>query len=227
MATTDLATITPQLPSRPNQDTAIAELTKGSGSSFFPQLRLYSKQPQVAEGKIGVGRYGVPEQDGSVTDLGPTIDVQPLAYRCTAIDFSDRNNIVSSHDPESAEFKRIADQKDVKESGCMAGVEFLLAERSTGQIYTFFPCSKTARPQANLIRPYCIGQEKAGPCTLSAIMREMKKDGARIVWHIPGVDKCSLPITNIDTAAAEDAIAKFLSPPKVEEVAPQEGGRVR
>jgi len=93
LATLDLT----QLPSTQlGSDEAYAELAKGG--DFLKYIKLYSKGKDIDKGKIRPGRWGIPESEDEIIDLGDSIDVLPLARRPKALDMSDKTAIVMSYD---------------------------------------------------------------------------------------------------------------------------------
>ena len=53
------------------------------------------------KGLIPQGHYGIPESDEEIIDLGPSVDLFPLARRPKAIDMTDMEALVISYDMES------------------------------------------------------------------------------------------------------------------------------
>ena len=95
-----------QLPSTQiGTDDQFAELAKGG--DFLARLQLYTKSKVNQKGLIPSGHYGIPESDEEIIDLGPSVDLLPLARRPKAIDMTDMEALVISYDMESPEFKRI------------------------------------------------------------------------------------------------------------------------
>jgi hypothetical protein len=206
-------------------DQAFDETAKGS--DFLGRLQLFSKQTEVTEGLIGAGRYGVKESATEITDLGASCDVLPLARRHKAVDMSDREAIVANYNPESAEYQRIVATSAGKNSGCMHGISFLVFERKTGRFLEFYCGSESARRAAKQLYPYLpltaadlaakraanvdtTGLEPHGPQPITLKCDLIKKQDFK--WHVPLVNKCSTPFTNLPSMERiVKEITKFLT----------------
>jgi hypothetical protein len=196
----------------------LAELTKGA--DFLQRVQLVSKGKYVDTGKIGPGRYGIPQTGGEeIEDLGEAIDILPLCVRSKALDMSDTDAVIAAYDMDSEEFKDIKERSAVKDSSCVWGPSFLVIERSTGQMLEFFMNNKSARKESgNLMHFLPLSKEKAEsrgeephgplPCTLSARYAKSGSWG----WHVPVVNKCSEPFTKLPEIAAVTAeMEKFVA----------------
>jgi hypothetical protein len=195
----------------------------GSGATFLSRLQLFGKGDAINKNLIGVGRYGIPESGDSVIDLGPEITIIPLAIRPKAMDLSDRANIITVYDVESAEFQRIRAAAMQPNSGCMVGPSFLVIESKTSPRFLEFFCgSKSAAKEAMHIRPFLALTEAdiaakgsdedphdARPCTLRVRLAK-SKDG-KFSWHVPTVHACSIFGGKLPKAEkVADEVAKFL-----------------
>jgi hypothetical protein len=240
LATLDLN----QLPSTQlGSDDAYTELSKGG--DFLKYVKLYTKGKDIDKGKIRPGRWGIPEADEEITDLGDSIDILPLARRPKALDTSDRSAIIVSYDEQSDVFKQIAAKSMEKESNCQHGVSFLAIERSTGQFVEIWFGNKSSRPEAKKVFPYLpmtqadINRKAAAgvdvselvahgpsPVTLKVRLAENKKGS----WHVPSVVKCSTPFTKLPSnEVIVREITKFLTVKSggVEKVEEPEGRKSR
>jgi hypothetical protein len=181
------------------------------GSRFLDRLELFSKQAPVIEGKIGAGRYGV-KVDDKVTDLGDTVDVVVITYRPQAFDY--RNE----------QFERINDKSHPSWAEITAskvantewGSSWLLYERTLGFCELFL--KNSARPVGKDLAGYLPANNGgvAQAATLGARLKEAnikdKQSGEkqRVIWHIPTVDPCGRPFSNMPAAQDFlDQIAKF------------------
>ena len=157
---------------------------------------------------IGPGHYGIPESADEITDLGPSIDLLVLARRPKAVDMSDSDAIITSFDPESAEFKRIAAKSLEKESNCMYGPSFLVIERNNLQRPLEFFCgTKSSRAEAKKIYPFLalsaeqieargLKDEKPhGPLAMTLTARLVEE--GKYSWHVPVANKCTTPFTEL------------------------------
>ena len=67
--------------------------------SYLPRLQLFSsKSDACAEGKIGIGHYGI-VKDSDIIDLGPELDAVIVSWRPKALQI-DGDNIITVYDPE-------------------------------------------------------------------------------------------------------------------------------
>ncbi len=188
-------------------------------ADFIGRLQLFTKGKAINKGLVRPGHYGIPVSDEEVIDLGDTIDIVPLAVRPKALDMTDKDAIITSYDPESAEFKRIAAQSAEKESHCMYGLSFLVYERTTGRFLEFFCGSKSTRSESKKVLPFLPlaqaaidanpalkGQQAHGPLPLTLKSRLVEKGSYS--WHVPVVVKCSTPFTKLPTT---DRIVKEIT----------------
>lgn len=231
LATLDLS----QLPSTSvGNDEVYAELAKGT--EFLARLQLFTKGKAIDRGLIKPGHYGIPESAEDIVDLGDSIDLLILARRPKAIDMSDTEAIIVSHNNESPEFKRIAAQSLEKESSCMYGPSFLVYERSSARFLEFFCGSKSTRAEAKKIYPFLpltaadikarqlVDQEPHGPLPMTLKSKHVEK--GKWSWHVPVVVKCSTPFTKLPAGEKiVNEIVKFIAPQadgveRVEEPAP-------
>ena len=233
-----------QLPSTQiGSDEAYTELSKGG--DFLSYIKLYTKGKPIDTGKIRPGRWGIPEADEEIIDLGDSIDVLPLARRPKALDTSDKSAIVVSYDEQSPAFTQIAAKSMEAGSSCQHGISFLVLERSTGRFLEVFFGNKSSRPEAKKLFPYlplsradidrktAAGADVVGlvphgpmPVTLKVRLAENKKGS----WHVPMVVKCSAPFTKVPpTTTIVREINKFLAPKSggVEKVEEPDGRAAR
>ncbi len=216
-----------QLPSTQlGSDEQFAELSRRAG--FLCRLQLFTKGDAINQGLVPPGTYGIVESKDRIIKLGPSIDVLPLARRPKALDMSDKDAVIVNYDPNSDEFKDIAARSQEPESGCQYGTSFLFVERTTGRLLEFFCGSKSTRPiagdiavflpltQADIDRKKEAGadigkMEPHGPkpCTLKARLAKSKKGYS---WHVPDVQSCSVPFTNLPSSEVVVAeINKFVT----------------
>lgn len=196
-------------------DNELTELTKGT--DYLQRIQLVTKGKYVDLGKIGPGRYGVPQPGDEIIDLGTDIDILPLAVRPKALDMRDRDVTIAVYDMSLPQFEEIRAASSQQNSNCMWGPSFLVFERTTAQFYEYFMGNKSGRQESGKLRPFlplsaaraeASGVEPHGPipCTLKVRYVEKRDYG----WHVPVVVKCSEPFTNlpsIDRVRAE--IVKF------------------
>lgn len=158
-----------------------------TAASYLPRVQLFGgNSDAVKEGKIGVGRFGLVRTKDAIEDLTAEVAVFPVTYRFKAIQILD-GNVLSYHNPKTDEFQDIQAKSEVKDSGCMYGVEFLIWVPSSNTFATFFLSSKTSRRQAGPLREL---QQSRQAATLKV---ELITKG-KFKWHGPVVVACSSPI---------------------------------
>jgi hypothetical protein len=215
-----------QLPSTQiGTDDQFAELAKGG--DYIGRMQLFTKSKANMKGLIPSGHYGIPESDEEIIDLGPTVDLLPLARRPKAIDMTDMEALVISYDMESEEFKRIAAKSTESDSHCQYGPSFLVFERSTKRFLEFFCGNKSSRIEAKKLFPFlplsqadidakaengnAVGDLKPHgpiPVTLKTKVAENRKG----TWHVPVVVMCASPFTTLPSDdVIRREITKFLT----------------
>ena len=215
-----------QLPSTQiGTDDQFAELAKGG--DYIGRMQLFTKSKANMKGLIPSGHYGIPESDEEIIDLGPTVDLLPLARRPKAIDMTDMEALVISYDMESEEFKRIAAKSAESDSHCQYGPSFLVYERSTKRFLEFFCGNKSSRIEAKKLFPFLplsqadinakaengngVGDLKPHgpiPVTLKTKVAENRKG----TWHVPVVVMCASPFTSLPSDdVIRREIVKFLT----------------
>lgn len=187
-------------------------------TSYLPRLQLFgSKSDACAEGKIGIGRWGLVNDD-VITDLGVSTDVIILAFRPKALDTSS-DTVINNHDADSEIYATIREKSREKDSGCMYGPEFLVFVPSEDVFATYFASSATARREAKKLR-VLIG------CGVTLKCHLIEK--GRFKWHGPIVLPCSAPLDVPDLTIVEVQKEKFRNPPVSDvEVADETDGRER
>ncbi len=211
-----------QLPSTQiGTDDQFAELAKGG--DYIGRMQLFTKSKANMKGLIPSGHYGIPESDEEIIDLGPTVDLLPLARRPKAIDMTDMEALVISYDMESEEFKRIAAKSAESDSHCQYGPSFLVYERSTNRFLEFFCGTKSTRSEAKKVYPFLpltatdIARQKAagndvaglephGPLPLTLKSRLVEK--GTYSWHVPVIVKCAQPFPKLPS---KDQIVKEIT----------------
>lgn len=183
-----------------------------SASTFLPRLQLFGgKSNACAEGKIGIGRYGI-VRDDVITDLGPEVDALVICWRPKAMDTGD--NVLVTHEPDSDLYKQLKEQSTVKDSGCMYGPEFLLWIPSQAAFVTYFMSSKTARREARKMKPLL---RKAASFKCKLI------ETVKYKWHGPVIVPCSTPLELPDPGDIQVEVEKFMNPPEPQVEAASEG----
>ncbi len=187
-------------------DNSFTDVAASLAEGYLSRLQLFgSKSDACAEGKIGIGRYGI-VRDKEIVDLGVELDTVIVSWRPKALQIT-AEGIVASHEPDSDLYKKIKELSGVKDSGCMHGPEFLLWIPSQDQFVTFHMSSKTARRESQKMEPL-IGKAATFRCHLI--------DSGRFKWHGPVVTGCSTPLEVPPIEEIEEQVKRFHNPPKQE-----------
>lgn len=198
----------------------------GKSTQYLSRLQLYTKGGAIDKGLIKPGHYGIPGSGDEIVDLGDSIDILALARRPKALDMSDREQLITSYDLNSDEFKRIQAKSAEKESGCMYGTSFLVFERSSARFLEFFCGSKSLRNASKDIFPKmqltqadieARGLQNVEPHGPIPFTLKSKLVQNKFSWHVPVVLDCSVPIKILVSQADFDAEIKRFLNPKAEE----------
>lgn len=126
-------------------------------SSFLPRLQLcIDNSEAVIYGKIPRPGYAIVSNKDEYDFLGDEVDIYPITVRNKALDLSDRSNIIAIFDPEDEEFKRIKEDSNIRDAGCMWGYELLCwcpAIKGPNKFCTLFMGNKSARIEAKKFSP--------------------------------------------------------------------------
>ncbi|KKL24502.1 hypothetical protein LCGC14_2414680 [marine sediment metagenome] len=187
-------------------DNNFSDTAASLAESYLSRLQLFgSKSDACAEGKIGIGRYGI-VRDKEIVDLGDELDAVIVSWRPKALQIT-AEGIVASHEPDSDLYKKIKELSSIKDSGCMHGPEFLLWIPSQDQFVTFHMSSKTARRESQKMEPL-IGKAATFRCHLI--------DSGRFKWHGPVVTGCSTQLEVPPVEEIQEQVERFQNPPKQE-----------
>lgn len=192
-----------------------------NSTSYLQRMQLYAKGKMGPNGSlIDAGHYGVPKSSDMIEDRGTTIDVIVIDRKAKALDMSDLENIIVSHDVKSKEFERIVYQaENVKDSGCAFGPCYLIYERVTKQFYEFFCGNKSGRRESaniNLYLPVTKQMIEEGlttekkprfskPLTLGSVY---SKKG-NFEWFSPTSEECLTPFDMPEVDAIRSEIERF------------------
>lgn len=194
-----------------------------SGGDYLPALRLFgSKTDACAEGKIGIGHYGLLKDD-KITDLGIEVDVVLISWRPKAV--STGEDFLIDYHPEIIDgvitnpiFKKIVDLAGTRDSGCMYGPEYLVWVPSADTFALLHMNSKTNRREARNMEPL---HGKA-----ATLKSKLIKQG-KYTWHGIVTIPCSAPIDVPPEDTIRDEWTKFQNPPRNEVEVAEEGGEER
>lgn len=180
--------------------------TMSSVRNYLPNLKLYSGQARaVQQGKITIAHWGLQKTKDEITDLGKTVDVIFFSYRYKAVE-KVNGQYIAYYDPSSPEFKRTkAKAQADRNSGNMAGIEFLAWLPSIESFAIWFACSTSALDISKEVTA-CFGKG----VTLSSKLVNWQE----FTWHAPVQN---LAATEVGRPAMEDLQAvgtAFRSPKK-------------
>ena len=192
-----------------------------AGSQFLPRLQIFGgNSGECKRGLIGVGRLGLVRSKTVIEDLTPSCNVLPINWRPKAMRIDD-GDVTSFYNPQSAEFQRIQEESEDKDSGAIYGPEFLLwvPDASPPCFASLFCANKTLRREAPNIKGL-IGRG----ATLKADLIETKK----YTWHGIIAVPCSTPFQVPDMEEINKVNDKFANPPEADvEVVDTEDSRAR
>lgn len=113
---------------------------------FLPYMQLAYNIDLVNQRKVALGNFVLRHMGDKFDDLGTEVLGWPLAWRAAAMD-SRGEKPIFYYDKNSEGFKQMFALRDVKDSKCMAGPQFLIYIPKYG-FATFFMASKSARNEA-------------------------------------------------------------------------------
>lgn len=185
-------------------------------TGYLRRLTLFGKQDIVMTGKISPGHFGFQESEDEVVDLGPSVDLLPIARRAKALDMNGKKPI-EVYDPSSEAWKDIQHRADtVKQSKCMYGVSILCIERTTGDFCEWFAGSTTTRRDVGKFYPHLPtpGTEDADPKPPTPVTMKSKYiKGEEFSWYGPVTTSCSTPFTTLPSAdVIIDQVNRFYNP---------------
>ena len=187
-------------------DNNFSDVAATLAANYLSRLQMFgSKSDACAEGKIGIGRYGI-VRDDTIVDLGIEIEAVIISWRPKALQLE---GFVTSFEPESDLYKKIKELSTVKDSGCMHGPEFLLWIPDQDQFVTYHMSSKTARRESKKMEPL-IGKAATFRCKL------IDPPASRFKWHGPVVTGCSTQLEVPPVEEIEEQVKRFQNPPKQE-----------
>jgi len=205
-----------------------------AAGSFLPYISLYGGNSNACkENLIGIGRFGLVRQKDKIEDLTAEFNVLAIAWRYKAMQIGE--GILSNYNPKSEAFQMIKEKSEIKDSGCMYGIEFLfwVPALPANCFATFYCNSKTSRREAQNIRPFCPCAEQPAvpadpqtgfpgkpavpahgplPMTLKATL--IKTDKYR--WHGPVATQCSTPFVLPTLEEMMEQAKKFANPKESE-----------
>jgi hypothetical protein len=176
-----------------------------ASATYTPRLQLMtSNSGPCQKGEFPTNNYAL-VQDQKYQDLGKEVELWAIAWRPKAIDMSDDDTILTSHDPKDPEFQRIQAKSDEKDSGCMYGPEYLVYVPAVNAFATFFMGSKSSRREAPALQARLKN---------SAILKSKLIETKKFSWYAPIVTPCSTPLDKPDPEKLASELEKFNNPPK-------------
>lgn len=190
-------------------------------SSFLPRIKhMQASADEVKDPRIKAQMshfYLIPQKDVYI-DLTSEFICLPLSWRPKAMDMSDAKKIISVYNNKSAEFNRIKDRSEVKESKCVYGPEYLLWLPGEKSFATFFFSSKTARREAPNLKAL-LGK--------GATVKSKYIKTPNYSWYGPEITICSQQFELPDHDEMVSVANKFANPPDDETEAAPEGAEER
>lgn len=201
-----------------------------SGSAFLRRVELKSKGKLIDTGKVKPGHYAVIKSGDDADDLGASIDILPLARRPKAIDMNDAEHIVVTYDRSSEVFVDIEKRSSQPNSRCQYGASFLVAERSTGQLYEMFLGSASNRREVGTLSNFLPLSEEDikrrpqldektvkphGPLAVTLKSKFVENKARGFSWFVMVPTPCSNEFTTKQIPSLEvieEEIGKFLNP---------------
>jgi len=186
------------------EESRLAELSKGS--DYLERIQLFTAGTDaVKKNNVPMNHYGIVIGKESIRDLGTEVPVLIVAFRAKALD-SSGDELSACYDENAAEFERIKEESDIKDSGCMWGPEYLVYLPEQNQFVTFFMGSKSARRDSKAVNA-CL--RKGG--LLTSYLASNKKHS----WQTPTCKPNPAGITRMpDGEVLRKEVNKFLNPPK-------------
>lgn len=169
---------------------------------WLPRLQLMTANSKECKGgDFPINHYAL-VRDQNFQDLGKSVDVLIVEWRPKAMEIDEQ--VYAVYDPDHDDFKRIQEQSNVKDSGCMYGPEFLVWVPSADSWATFFMGSKSSRREAKSVRALL---RNAGT------LKSKEITTTKYTWWSPIIEKCttSFDLPNQDDVAKEHN--KFTNPP--------------
>lgn len=184
-------------------DKAFLEATKSG--DYLPRLQLMTANSDICKkGQFPINSYALVSGQ-THTDLTATVDILVIAWRPKAIEIGEV--IITAYDVNHAEFTRIAEKSNEKDSGCMFGPEFLVWVPSVKQFATFFMGSKSTRRESPNLKALL---HKGA--TLKSHLIETPKYS----WMSPVIVPCTTPFEIPSVPDAMEQVNKFNNPPVTE-----------
>lgn len=178
-----------------------------SGIEFLPRLQLCGASSDLCkESKVPIGTYAVVKDKDNFADIGKSINLFVCGLRLKALEIiqGPEGGVYNFFDPKADEFKRVANLSNEKDTGCLAGPEFLVYIPATKQFATFFMANKSMRNEAPSVKAL-LG--KAATLTISLAENKKKQK-----WHVPKALPCTIPLENPPQDELSAQVLRFRNP---------------
>jgi hypothetical protein len=158
------------------------------GGDYLPRVQLFgSNSDLVKQGKFPMAHYGLVRSKDVLIDIGDAFDSVPVSWRPKAMRIG-ADEVLNYFDSERDEFKKIMEESEGKDSGCMYGPEFLIWLPNQKEFATFFFGNPTMRREAPNFKAL---MGKAATCKVKFIQTKQYS------WHGPTCMACSTPLAAV------------------------------
>lgn len=192
---------------------------KVAAGKYLPRIQFMSSASEPCkDGSFPVNHFALYKSKTPI-DLTAEVTVLVIAWRPKALRMGE--SVLAFYDVENPEFKKIVEESDTPNSGCMYGPEFLCYIPSVKEFASFFMGSKSARNESPNMKAL-IGK--------GAMLRSQKLSNSKYTWQSPQVIPCSTPFDLPAIEAIKEVAEQFSNPPitEVETVDEKaESGRAR
>lgn len=196
-----------------------AAFDKVAAGKFLARIQfMSSSSAPCKDGSFPVNHYALFKSKTPI-DLTAEVDILVVSWRPKALRIGEA--VLAFYDVENPEFKKIADESDTQDSGCMYGPEFLCYIPSMKEFATFFMGSKSSRNESPNMKAL-MGK--------GATLRSQKLSNKKYTWQSSQVVPCSTPF-ELPSMEEIKKVAETFNNPPVNEVETVEeapaGGRAR
>lgn len=172
--------------------------------SFLAGFKLFNAQSgAVMRRKIAAAHFGLVKGKDDIHDFGDSVDIIPIAHRFKAV-LKHEGEYLSYYKRKSEPFLRAeAMAKADKQSGCMAGIEFLIwiPELSVFSLWYCFTTSTLGAADS-------IQAQYLKPTTVKSRLVETKK----FSWFEPEILRCSTELAPPTDEQLTDELTRFRNP---------------
>lgn len=193
-----------------------AVFDKISAGKYLPRIQFMSSASEPCkDGSFPVNHYAL-YKSKTPMDLTAEVVVLVIAWRPKALRLGD--GVLAFYDVENPEFRKIQEEADKQDSGCMFGPEYLCYIPSVKEFATFFMGSKSARNESSNMKAL-LGK--------GATLRSQKLSNKKYTWQSPQVIPCTTPFELPPIEEIKEIATKFTNPPESEVETVEEGAEAR